>query len=87
MLKIRDLDCQQSYLESLNDEKAENLVVGAGTTIIAFTTGSFAAYDDTGASIDARSLSTSSISLDPAGNKIVTAGTLIQAIVKPSKKN
>ncbi|MEH2172253.1 hypothetical protein [Nostoc sp.] len=87
MLKIRDLDCQQSYLESLNDEKAENLVVGAGTTAFILTTGTAAVYDDTGASIDASTISTAAITVDPSGKKILTGGTLIQVTVKPFKKN
>ncbi|MEH2128620.1 hypothetical protein [Nostoc sp.] len=85
MLKIRDLDCQQSYLESLNDEKAENLIGGAGTTILVLTSGTVAVYDDTGAKIDASTISSASITADAFGNKSVAAGTLIQATVRPVK--
>ncbi|WP_104906549.1 hypothetical protein [Nostoc sp. 'Lobaria pulmonaria (5183) cyanobiont'] len=86
MLKIRDLNCQQSYLESLNDEKAKNLVGGAGTTILLLTSGTVAVYDDTGAQIDASSISSASITADAFGNKKVAGGTLIQATVRPIKK-
>ncbi|MEH1816275.1 MAG: hypothetical protein V7K26_31805 [Nostoc sp.] len=86
MLKIRDLDCQQSYLESLNDLKAENLIGGAGTTILLLTSGTVAVYDDTGAKIDASTISSASITADAFGNKTVAGGTLIQATVRPVKR-
>ncbi|MEH2260835.1 hypothetical protein [Nostoc sp.] len=86
MLKIRDLDCQQSYLESLTDEKAENLVAGAGTTILGLTSGSLIIYDDTGSEINASSISTTSITADAFGNKKVVGGTLVQATVRPIKR-
>ncbi|OYD92852.1 hypothetical protein CDG76_19205 [Nostoc sp. 'Peltigera membranacea cyanobiont' 210A] len=86
MLKIRDLDCQHSYLESLNDEKVENLVRGGGTTILLLTSGTVGVYDDTGAKIDASTISSASIFADAAGNKIVTGGTLIKATVTPVKR-
>ena len=86
MLKIRDLDCQHSYLESLNDEKVENLVRGGGTTIVLLTSGTVAVYDDTGSQIAAQTISNASITADAAGNKTVTGGTLIQATVRPIRK-
>ena len=84
MLKIRDLDCQQSYLESLNDLKAETLV-GGGTTIILLTTGALAISDNTGAKIDASTISSASIVADRFGNQAVAGGTLIQATVTRPK--
>ncbi|MEH2367786.1 hypothetical protein [Nostoc sp.] len=86
MLKIRDLDCQQSYLESLNDEEVENLVRGAGTTIIIASGGTAAVYDDTGSQIATQINTGASITADALGNKIATGGTLIQVIVKPIRK-
>ncbi|MEH2330610.1 hypothetical protein [Nostoc sp.] len=86
MLKIRDLDCQQSYLESLTDEKAENLVAGGGTTILILTSGAVGVYDNTGAEIDASSISSASITADAFGNKKAVGGTLVQATVRPIKK-
>ncbi|MDZ7969309.1 MAG: hypothetical protein RM368_30920 [Nostoc sp. DedSLP03] len=86
MLKIRDLDCQQSYLKSLYDEEVKNLVGGAGTTILLLTSGTIAVYDDTGAKIDASTISSAAITADAFGNKTVTGGTLIQATVRPIKK-
>ncbi|MBN3941302.1 MAG: hypothetical protein V7L21_21840 [Nostoc sp.] len=85
MLKIRDLDCQQSYLESLNDLKAETLIGGAGTTILVLTGGTVAVIDDTGAKIDASTISSASITADIFGNKTVTGGTLIKATVTRPK--
>ncbi|MEH2286590.1 hypothetical protein [Nostoc sp.] len=86
MLKIRDLDCQESYLEFLNDEKVNNLIAGAGTTFFVLTSGAVGVYDDTGAKIDASSISSASITVDAFGNKKAVGGTLVQVTVKPINK-
>ncbi|WP_375478848.1 hypothetical protein [uncultured Nostoc sp.] len=86
MLKIRDLDCKPSYLESLNDVKAENLV-GGGSTVILLTTGTLLISDDTGAKVEASNVSFGSISVDAAGNKTVKGGTLLQGkVTRPNPR-
>lgn len=85
MLKIRDLDCQQGYLESLNDVKAENLVGGDGNggVILLSTTGTLLIADYTGRN-EIQASNTSFASITGAfPNQTVQGGTLIQGTIRP----
>jgi hypothetical protein len=82
MVKIRDLDEQQGYLESLNDVRSESLVGGNGGVILLSTTGTLLIADYTGGNtIQASNVSFASIT-GPFSNLQVNGGTLIQAIIK-----
>ena len=83
MLKIRDLDCQQGYLETLNDVKAESLVGGEGAVILLSTTGTLLIADYTGRNeIQASNASFASIT-GAFPNLTVQGGTLIQGTIRP----
>jgi hypothetical protein len=83
MLKIRDLDCQQGYLETLNDVKAENLVGGEGAVILLSTTGALLIADYTGRNeIQASNTSFASIT-GSFSNQTIQGGTLIQGTIRP----
>jgi hypothetical protein len=83
MLKIRDLDCQQGYLETLNDVKAENLVGGEGAVILLSTTGTLLIADYTGRNeIQASNASFASIT-GAFPNLTIEGGTLIQGTIRP----
>ncbi len=83
-MEIRDLDYQQSYLESLNDMRAKSLVGGDGGVILLSTTGTLLIADYTGGNaIEANNASFASIT-GSFPNVEVNGGTLIQGTIKPA---
>jgi hypothetical protein len=82
-VEIRDLDYQQSYLESLNDMRAKSLVGGDGGVILLSTTGTLLIADYTGRNaIEANNASFASIT-GSFPNVQVNGGTLIQGTITP----
>lgn len=82
-MEIRDLDYQQSYLESLNDMRAKSLVGGDGGVILLSTTGTLLIADYTGGNaIEANNASFASIT-GSFPNVQVNGGTLIQGTITP----
>ncbi len=82
-MEIRDLDYQQSYLESLNDMRAKSLVGGDGGVILLSTTGTLLIADYTGGNaIEANNASFASIT-GSFPNVEVNGGTLIQGTITP----
>jgi hypothetical protein len=82
-VEIRDLDYQQSYLESLNDMRAKSLVGGDGGVILLSTTGTLLIADYTGGNaIEANNASFASIT-GSFPNVQVNGGTLIQGTITP----
>ena len=83
-MEIRDLDYQQSYLESLNDMRAKSLVGGDGGVILLSTTGTLLIADYTGGNaIEANNASFASIT-GSFPNVQVNGGTLIQGTITPA---
>lgn len=82
-MEIRDLDYQQSYLESLNDMRSQSLVGGDGGVILLSTTGTLLIADYTGGNaIEANNASFASIT-GSFPNVQVNGGTLIQGTITP----